>query len=72
MKIIEKLNNLKIDLKSNVEEQLTNKGFVICRLDRDTDIEICRFDGFGKSFIKSSNCSPDAFMQMALQLTYYK
>ena len=50
----------------------THSYHVFHRLDRDTDIEICLFNNFGKNFIKSCNCSPDAFLQMALQLTYYK
>ena len=42
------------------------------RLQQDTDLEVCSFKTYGKTFIKSCNCSPDAFVQMALQLTYYK
>ncbi|KAF6207655.1 hypothetical protein GE061_016102 [Apolygus lucorum] len=38
----------------------------------DLDFYVYRFDGYGKSFIKSCNCSPDAYIQMALQLAYYK
>ncbi|BES87905.1 Choline/Carnitine o-acyltransferase [Nesidiocoris tenuis] len=38
----------------------------------DLDFYVYRFDGYGKNFIKSCNCSPDAYIQMALQLAYYK
>ena len=41
-------------------------------LDVDTDDEVFDFTDFGKAFIKTCNCSPDAFMQMSLQLTYFK
>lgn len=31
-----------------------------------------RFNTYGKDFIKSCNVSPDGFIQLALQLTYYR
>lgn len=30
------------------------------------------FRDFGKGIIKKGNCSPDAFIQMAIQLAYFK
>lgn len=39
---------------------------------RDLDIQVLPFDGFGKGFIKLCRVSPDAFVQMALQLAYYR
>ncbi|XP_059143054.1 choline O-acetyltransferase-like [Physella acuta] len=38
----------------------------------DFDLTVYKFDGYGREFIKSQNMSPDAFIQLALQLTYYK
>ncbi|XP_014244845.2 choline O-acetyltransferase isoform X2 [Cimex lectularius] len=38
----------------------------------DLDFYVYRFDGYGKNFIKSCKMSPDAYIQMALQLAYYK
>lgn len=36
------------------------------------DLEIFRFTDHGKDFIKQQNISPDAYVQVALQLAYYK
>ncbi|XP_035671417.1 choline O-acetyltransferase-like [Branchiostoma floridae] len=36
------------------------------------DLHIMRYTRFGKSFPKSQNMSPDGFVQLALQLTYFK
>lgn len=39
---------------------------------RDLDAASNLFNGFGKEQIKKVGCSPDAFIQMALQLAYFK
>ena len=36
------------------------------------DMYILSFNDYGKNFPKSQNMSPDAYIQLALQLTYYK
>lgn len=38
----------------------------------NVDLKILVFDTFGKGFIKTCRCSPDAFLQMALQLAYFR
>ena len=38
----------------------------------DTDIKLMMFDDFGKGFVKNCKCSPDGFIQLALQLAYYR
>jgi len=42
------------------------------RLAKDLDLFNFYFQEFGKQFIKNEKLSPDAFVQIALQLTYYK
>ncbi|CAF1101844.1 unnamed protein product [Didymodactylos carnosus] len=38
----------------------------------DFDLSILEFDDYGKAFVKLHNMSPDAFIQMSLQFTYFK
>ena len=38
----------------------------------DLDLLIYEFDAFGKNFPKSQKISPDAFVQIAMQLAFYK
>ena len=35
-------------------------------------MKVLNFDDFGKEFIKSQRMSPDSFVQMAIQLAFYK
>ncbi|KAI9199507.1 acyltransferase ChoActase/COT/CPT [Polychytrium aggregatum] len=36
------------------------------------DLHVLYYPGYGKNFIKSAKFSPDAYVQMAIQLAYYK
>lgn len=38
----------------------------------DLDFYVYRYKNYGKSFIKGCQVSPDAYIQLALQLAYYK
>uniref|UniRef100_A0A1Y1JZM6 Choline/carnitine acyltransferase domain-containing protein n=4 Tax=Photinus pyralis TaxID=7054 RepID=A0A1Y1JZM6_PHOPY len=38
----------------------------------NSDIEWFKFDSFGKDFIKSVQLSPDSFVQIAIQLSFYR
>lgn len=46
--------------------------FFYCSLCEDLNVIVYRFGGYGKNFIKSCKVSPDAYIQLALQLTYYR
>ena len=38
----------------------------------DVDLRLLMHNDFGKGFMKKCKVSPDAFIQMALQLAYYR
>lgn len=44
----------------------------VARLVDDFDLAVFRFPRYGREFIKAQGMSPDAYIQLALQLTYYK
>ncbi|KAB1271488.1 Choline O-acetyltransferase [Camelus dromedarius] len=39
---------------------------------KNLDFTVYKFDDYGKTFIKKQKCSPDAFIQVALQLAFYR
>ncbi|XP_019585673.2 choline O-acetyltransferase [Rhinolophus sinicus] len=39
---------------------------------KNLDFTVYKFDNYGKTFIKKQKCSPDAFIQVALQLAFYR
>jgi choline O-acetyltransferase len=59
-------------LSDDIKETIWQAAVKLDKLDFDTDDEVFVYYDFGKSFIKTCNCSPDAFLQMSLQLTYYR
>ncbi|NP_034021.1 choline O-acetyltransferase [Mus musculus] len=42
------------------------------RIVKNLDFIVYKFDNYGKTFIKKQKCSPDGFIQVALQLAYYR
>jgi len=50
--------------------------YVMCvcvdRLVKDIQITVFSFEDYGKDFIKKCRLSPDAFIQVALQLAYFR
>lgn len=42
------------------------------RLVDNLDIDVYKFQDYGKEFIKKQKMSPDAYIQVALQLAYYR
>jgi carnitine O-palmitoyltransferase 1 len=63
---------LRWEFNSEMEEVIMESYKVAYELLNDVDLHIYAHDAFGKGFSKECKTSPDAFVQMALQLAYYR
>ncbi|KAJ8248113.1 hypothetical protein GJAV_G00238450 [Gymnothorax javanicus] len=54
------------------QELLASSANSLHRLVRNLEMNVFTFEVYGKEFIKKQAMSPDAFIQVALQLTYYR
>ena len=66
------LHHLPFILDDSLLHSLEESKKKLDKLVEDVDLQIVIFDSFGREFIKKQSMSPDAFLQMSLQLTYYK
>ena len=55
-------------MKSRISDAIAH----VDNLDNDVDLEVFNYTGYGKEFMKSCRCSPDAWLQMSLQLTMFR
>jgi len=60
------------DVKNELQLSINNAYRFACKNNDDLDLKVSKHDAFGKGLIKTSKTSPDAFIQMALQLAYFK
>ena len=65
-------HHLSFKLDEQLLKSLEEAGKKLDKLLEDVDLFAVEFREFGKEFIKEQKMSPDAFIQLSLQLTYYK
>ncbi|XP_061773720.1 carnitine O-palmitoyltransferase 1, liver isoform isoform X1 [Nerophis ophidion] len=63
---------LQWDIPSECQEAIETSLTVATTLANDVDSHIFPFNDFGKGLIKKCRTSPDAFIQIALQLAHYR
>ncbi|KAM9755050.1 carnitine O-palmitoyltransferase 1, liver isoform 2-T4 [Menidia menidia] len=63
---------LQWDIPAECQETIEHSLTVAKSLADDVDCHIIPFDEFGKGLIKKCRTSPDAFIQIALQLAHYR
>ncbi|KAH9361028.1 hypothetical protein HPB48_002890 [Haemaphysalis longicornis] len=66
------VSRLNWDLSDDMLKALQDATKAINTLAEDVDLYILHFPNYGKNFIKEQRVSPDVYIQLALQLTYYK
>ncbi|XP_067619389.1 choline O-acetyltransferase isoform X2 [Eurosta solidaginis] len=60
------------NITSEMEERLKQAAVTVDKAVGDFDLYVYRYKGYGKNFIKKCKCSPDAFVQLIMQLAYFK
>lgn len=59
-------------LSSEAEDSILTAKKNLCSLVNDLDLRVVAFKDYGKDFIKTCKVSPDAYLQMAMQLAYFR
>ncbi|XP_068735255.1 carnitine O-acetyltransferase-like isoform X1 [Montipora capricornis] len=63
---------LKWNLTNKIKEAIQQSASDLDSVIADTDLRCFVYDGYGKDFMKLQKMSPDAWIQMAFQLTFYR
>ncbi|XP_076265090.1 carnitine O-palmitoyltransferase whd isoform X1 [Rhynchophorus ferrugineus] len=65
-------SRLNWDIPAQCQSAINESIYIANKLIEDIDLRIYVHDNYGKGFMKSCSLSPDAYIQMALQLAYYR
>ncbi|XP_018327193.1 carnitine O-palmitoyltransferase 1, liver isoform isoform X2 [Agrilus planipennis] len=65
-------SRLQWDIRYECQEAINNALITAKSLIADLDLRIYVHDHYGKGFMKKCRVSPDAYIQMSLQLAYYR
>ena len=63
---------LKWEIPSEALEAIEYASQCALTLLNDVDLKLVVFNHYGKGFMKTCRVSPDAFIQMGLQLAYFR
>jgi carnitine O-acetyltransferase len=66
-----RFQELRFKLNGKLKEDITRASHIFDELIKDTHVRVLEFVNFGKDRIKSIKASPDAFVQMAIQLAQF-
>lgn len=69
---VQGVTRLKWNITDDLQGDLLDAHKNAVKILSDVDLSIVMFDDYGKGFIKKVRVSPDAYIQMALQLAYYR
>lgn len=65
-------NALKFHINTDITDEINRATTDFNSLINEHDLKIRAFQGYGKGLIKKFKCSPDAYVQMIIQLAYHK
>jgi carnitine O-palmitoyltransferase 1 len=65
-------SRLSWSLSREAEEAVASAVANLRVLQDDLDLEVVPYSDYGKDFVKKCSVSPDAYLQMAMQLAYYR
>lgn len=63
---------LMFNVDTEIKQEIEDAKIALESLVGDLEMTYFKFTGFGKNFIKSQKMSPDSFIQMAIQLAFYR
>lgn len=65
-------NPIRFELSPSNQEDIGNAQAHFTKVIGEHDLRVQAYQGYGKGLIKKFKCSPDAYVQMIIQLAYHK